>query len=74
MLKKVKLTGRIVTPEDSDYEKARTNNNLNNPKYPSVIVFCQETKDVVNALKWARENNEPFRIRSDGIAMKIFHY
>lgn len=64
MLKKVKLTGRIVTPEDSDYEKARTNNNLNNPKYPSVIVFCQETKDVVNALKWARENNEPFRIRS----------
>lgn len=64
MLKKVKLTGRIVTPEDPDYEKARTNNNLNNPKYPSIIVFCQETKDVVNALKWARENNEAFRIRS----------
>ena len=64
MLKKAKLTGRIVTPEDLDYEQARTNNNLNNPKYPSVIVFCQETKDVVNALKWARENNEPFRIRS----------
>lgn len=64
MLKKAKLTGRIVTPEDSDYEQARTNNNLTNPKYPSVIVFCQKTKDVVNALKWARENNEPFRIRS----------
>lgn len=64
MLKKVKLTGRIVTPEDPDYEKARTNNNLNNPKYPTIIVFCQETKDVVNALKWARENNEAFRIRS----------
>ena len=55
MLKKAKLTGRIVTPEDLDYEQARTNNNLNNPKYPSVIVFCQETKDVVNALKWARK-------------------
>ncbi|WP_196426713.1 FAD-binding oxidoreductase [Lysinibacillus cavernae] len=63
-MKKAKLTGRIVTPEGPDYEQARTNNNLNNPKYPSKIVFCQETKDVVNALKWVRENNEPFRIRS----------
>ncbi|MGG2082641.1 FAD-binding oxidoreductase [Lysinibacillus pakistanensis] len=63
-MKKVKLTGRIVTPDDPGYEQARTNNNLNNPKYPSVIVFCQDTKDVINALNWARENNEPFRIRS----------
>lgn len=63
-MKKAKLTGRVVTPEDTDYEQARTNNNLNNPKYPSIIVFCQETKDVVNALKWARENDEAFRIRS----------
>lgn len=63
-MKKVKLTGRIVTPDDPGYEQARTNNNLNNPKYPSIIVFCQNTKDVINALSWARENNEPFRIRS----------
>ena len=63
-MKKVKLTGRIVTPDDPGYEQARTNNNLNNPKYPSIIVFCQDTKDVINALSWARENNEPFRIRS----------
>ncbi|MED4076262.1 FAD-binding oxidoreductase [Lysinibacillus fusiformis] len=63
-MKKAKLTGRIVTPEDPNYEQARTNNNLNNSKYPSLIVFCQRTKDVVNAIKWARENNEPFRVRS----------
>ncbi|MCT6816579.1 MAG: FAD-dependent oxidoreductase, partial [Lysinibacillus fusiformis] len=63
-VKKAKLTGRIVTPEDPNYEQARTNNNLNNSKYPSIIVFCQRTKDVVNAIKWARENNEPFRVRS----------
>lgn len=63
-VKKAKLTGRIVTPEDPNYEQARTNNNLNNSKYPSLIVFCQRTKDVVNAIKWARENNEPFRVRS----------
>jgi len=63
-VKKAKLTGRIVTPEDPNYEQARTNSNLNNSKYPSIIVFCQRTKDVVNAIKWARENNEPFRVRS----------
>ncbi|MET4560843.1 FAD/FMN-containing dehydrogenase [Lysinibacillus parviboronicapiens] len=64
MLKKVKLTGRIVTPSDPDYEQARINNNLSIAKFPSKIVFCQNAKDVVNALRWVREKNEPFRIRS----------
>ena len=49
---------------DSDYEKARINNNLSVPKFPRIIVFCQNTKDVLNALKWARENHVPFRVRS----------
>lgn len=63
-MKKVKLTGRIVTPGDAEYEQARTNNNLNNPKFPSKIVFCQRTKDVINALRWVQEKNETFRLRS----------
>ncbi|MBK3494138.1 FAD-binding oxidoreductase [Viridibacillus sp. YIM B01967] len=63
-MERTKLTGRIVTPEDSEYEQARINNNLSIPKFPSKIVFCQKTKDVLNALRWVRENNEAFRIRS----------
>ncbi|MEG0449978.1 MAG: FAD-binding oxidoreductase [Lysinibacillus sp.] len=63
-MKKVKLTGRIVTPEDPDYEQARINNNLSVQKFPSKIVFCQRTKDVINALRWVRDKNEPFRLRS----------
>lgn len=63
-LKKVKLTGRIVTPRDANYEQARTNNNLSVSKFPSQIVFCQRTKDVIHALRWAQEKKEPFRIRS----------
>ncbi|MGG4495393.1 FAD-binding oxidoreductase [Brevibacillus reuszeri] len=63
-MEKTKLTGRIVTPDDADYELARTNNNLSVPKFPKIIVFCQDVDDVVNALKWARENQVPFRIRS----------
>ncbi|MEG0385510.1 MAG: FAD-binding oxidoreductase [Solibacillus sp.] len=63
-MKKVKLTGRIVTPEDPNYDQARTNNNLNIQRFPSKIVFCQKTKDIINALRWVQENNESFRIRS----------
>lgn len=63
-MKKAKLTGRIVRPGDPDYDEARTNNNLSLPKFPSKIVFCQKTKDVINALRWVRENNEDFRLRS----------
>lgn len=63
-LGKTKLTGRIVTPGDSEYEQARINNNLSFPKFPKIIVFCQNTKDVQNALKWARENHIPFQVRS----------
>ena len=59
-----KLTGRIITPDDAEYRKARINNNLSDPKFPKVIVFCQHAKDVVNALKYARENRIPFRVRS----------
>ncbi|PGZ91326.1 FAD-binding oxidoreductase [Bacillus sp. AFS029533] len=63
-MEKTKLTGRIVTPGDVDYEQARTNNTLNNPKFPKIIVFCQKKRDVLNALNWVKENNMPFRVRS----------
>ena len=63
-MEETKLTGRIVTPDDAEYEQARTNNNLGVPKFPRIIVFCQNTNDVVNALKWVKENHVPFRIRS----------
>ncbi|WP_197699202.1 FAD-binding protein [Micromonospora chokoriensis] len=32
--------------------------------YPLVIVFAQETRDVVNALTWARQHNVALRVRS----------
>jgi FAD/FMN-containing dehydrogenase len=63
-LKKTKLTGRVVYPDDPAYHAARTNVNLSIPKFPGVIVFCQRVQDVVNALRWARENEIPFRVRS----------
>ncbi|WP_230135750.1 FAD-binding protein, partial [Peribacillus frigoritolerans] len=63
-MERTKLTGRIVTPNDAEYERARINNNLSFSKFPKVIVFCQNSDDVLNSLKWARENHTPFRVRS----------
>ncbi|MFC7372848.1 FAD-binding oxidoreductase [Fictibacillus iocasae] len=60
----VKLTGRIVVPGDHDYEEAREEFNTRYSLYPCVIVFCQNTEDVVNAVKWAKQKNIPFRVRT----------
>lgn len=61
---KTKLTGRIVFPDDADYDRARVEYNRRFNKFPRVIVFCQRTQDIINAVKWARERKVPIRIRS----------
>lgn len=58
------LTGRIVRPGDTDYPGASVGYNLLFTHDPTVIVFAQETQDVVNALTWARQNNVAPRVRS----------
>ncbi|WP_270181362.1 FAD-binding oxidoreductase [Alkalihalobacillus sp. CinArs1] len=58
------LTGRVVLPGDPAYDKARENLNLYQSKFPGAIVFCQEEKDVLHALTFAREKGLPFRVRS----------
>src|SRR3979490_2020340 len=62
--RKDELTGRIVRPGDSDYPTASAGWNLLFSHDPTVIVFAQETQDVVNALTWARQNDVPLRVRS----------
>ena len=67
-----KLTGRIVFPDDLRYENARMNYNTRFSKYPRAIVFCQEIQDVINAVKWARENCVPIRARCGGHSYEAF--
>jgi FAD/FMN-containing dehydrogenase len=62
----VELTGRIVRPGDTDYPVASAGWNLLFTHHPRVIVFAQETLDVVNALAWARQNDVEVRVRSGG--------
>jgi len=58
------LTGRIVRAGDADYPVANAGYNLLFTHDPRVIVFAQETQDVVNALAWARRNDVAVRVRS----------
>jgi FAD/FMN-containing dehydrogenase len=58
------LTGRIVRPEDPGYANASIGWDELFVHYPLVIVFAQETQDVVNALAWARQNDVALRVRS----------
>jgi FAD/FMN-containing dehydrogenase len=58
------LTGRLVFPRDADYDAARAGWDALFSSYPQVVVFCQNTQDVVNALTHARENDIAFRVRS----------
>ncbi len=62
--KKPELTGRIVLPGEPQYDAARQEFNTFFNRFPLVIVFAQETQDVVNAVRWARFNHVPIRLRS----------
>jgi FAD/FMN-containing dehydrogenase len=58
------LTGRIVRPQDPGYASASLGWDELFVRYPLVIVFAQETQDVVNALTWSRQNDVALRVRS----------
>ena len=60
------LTGEIITPENPAYEEARQEWNRAIQRYPLVINYCFKSRDVSNAILWARKNCVGFRIRSGG--------
>lgn len=64
MYQKTKLTGTVIYPNDPQYKKARMNWNPFTNAFPIVFVFAHEKEDVSNAVKWARENHVPIRMRS----------
>lgn len=62
-----KLTGRILDARSPGWEKARRGfcSRINyDALVPQAVVFCQDRTDVVNAIRWAREHDIPFRARS----------
>ncbi|WP_327321924.1 FAD-binding oxidoreductase [Streptomyces sp. NBC_01210] len=64
------LTGRIVRPNDPAYASASLGWDELFVHYPLVIVYAQETQDVVNALTWARQHDVALRVRSGGHSLE----
>jgi len=58
------LTGRVIVRGDREYYAARKDTNLRINKFPYIIVFAQNTQDVINAICWARRYGIPIRARS----------
>ncbi|MBM9504634.1 FAD-binding oxidoreductase [Actinacidiphila acididurans] len=64
------LTGRIVRPQDPNYASSSLGWDELFVHYPLVIVYVQDTQDVVNALTWARQNDVALRVRSGGHSLE----
>ncbi len=60
----VGLTGKIITRENRDYNESIKAWNRAINKHPLVIVYCYNEEDVINAIKWSRENLKEIRVRS----------
>lgn len=60
------LTGKIVTRHNPLYNEARQEWNRAIQKFPLAIVYCNDKKDVANAVVWSRQHCIPIRVRSGG--------
>ncbi|HEX5170587.1 MAG TPA: FAD-binding oxidoreductase [Cyclobacteriaceae bacterium] len=61
-----KLLGKIVLPGDPEYDESRKIWNAMIDRKPALIVRCVGTADVVNCVKFARENNLSVSVRGAG--------
>ena len=66
------LTGHIILPDSPDYDEARKNYNGRFNKFPKIILYCLAVQDVVNAIRWVRKNQMPFRIRGGGHSYEAY--
>lgn len=60
------LTGKVITPYDSEYDILRLEYNLDINKFPIAIAYCYCPIDVSNAINWCNQNNVELRIRTRG--------
>jgi FAD/FMN-containing dehydrogenase len=60
------LRGRLVSPPDTSYDKARRVWNGRIDRRPSLIAFCANDDDVVTAVRFAREHELLASVRCGG--------
>ncbi|MGF1733980.1 FAD-binding oxidoreductase [Photobacterium satsumensis] len=60
------IQGRIIVPDDNDYDEVRQIWNAMIDKRPAVIVKCSSASDVLSALNYAKETNLDITVRGAG--------
>ncbi len=60
------VAGRLIRPDDADYDAARRVWNGAIDRRPALIVRCAEEADAAAALRYGRENGLPIAIRGGG--------
>ena len=60
------IHGRVITPQDSHYEKARSVWNAMIDRYPALIIQCAGTADVIKAVRFAKEHDLLISVRGAG--------
>lgn len=61
-----KLRGKIVLPQDSNYDEERKVYNGMINKHPGMFVMCKDVADVIASVNFGRENNLLIAIRGGG--------
>ena len=60
------LAGRVIAPDDADYDDARTVMMGGIDRRPGVIVRVADADDVVRVISLARDTGVPLAVRSGG--------
>jgi len=60
------IKGRVIRPEDAEYESARRVYNADIDRRPLLIVQCAGAADVVHCVNYARENKLLIAVRGGG--------
>src|SRR6266705_6343572 len=60
------LRGRLIEPDDKDYDEARKVYNGMIHKKPRLIVRCADVADVIRSVNFGRENDLLVAIRGGG--------
>src|SRR5262245_3678759 len=60
------LRGRLISPDDTRYETARKLWNGRIDRRPSLVAFCADEREVVVALRFAREHELLVAVRGGG--------
>src|SRR5438046_10596589 len=63
---KSKVSGQVLLPSEPGYDEARTVWNAMIDRRPAVIVRCVSARDVIHAVRTAREQKLVLAVRSGG--------